>query len=890
MKRILAVVSLVATPLLAQSPEEPTAKSQPVAHLEAIDYVEVPAPDLATLATEDAVAEEMDLAPRFAVPNVVSIRPSERGTWERLPDGRLLWRLRILASGAHSLNVGFSRYHMPPGARLLVHSSDGKQVVRPFTAADNDEHGELWTPVVLTDDLTVELTVPASERERVELALGSINYGYRGFDGRSLLSGACNMDVECLDQADPWRNQVRAVGVISTGGSTFCTGSLLNDVAQDLKMHFMTANHCGINAGNAASLVVYWNFQNSTCRTPGSPASGGAGDGQLTQFNTGSFFRAARAESDFTLVELDDPATPSFNLYWAGWDRTPYVSPGGPGNGDFPCTPATLCAGIHHPATDEKRITFAEATTQTSSWASAPPPVPGDATHIWVHWDPTPPYFPSPPGVTEPGSSGSPLYNQDHRFIGQLHGGPSACGATGDSLSDMYGRFSVSWDAGTTAATRARDWLDPSGTSGTTLDGRNQCTLNVAPTGLVATPNGSNRIDLTWNAAAGATSYVVYRALGACPGSNYAVIATGVASTNYSDTTVSGGSTYSYRVAGYLDAETCAGPQGDCGSATATGACTMPPTFAGLTAAASSGTTSCGIALTWPAAAQNCGSTIVYNVYRSTSPSFVPAASNLRASCLTTSGYQDVGVNGGTVYYYVVRAEDNSGNGAGACANGNEDANLTRRSAAPAGPDANAFSDNMESGAGNWTVAGTGAGADFALVTTDSHSPVTSWWVADPIAVSDRTLALTNTVTVPASGGPTLEFWHRMGSEATYDGAVLEYSTDGATWFDILAGNGGTIPPNASRFSAGGYVSVLSTAYSNPLGGRLAWNGAIGGQADFRRVGVDLADFAGQSARFRWRFGSDTSVGSTGWWVDDVRVFAGSSCLSDLIFADDFQD
>lgn len=882
MTRRLAVLFgllLVAGSAFADETYQPTARSQPVARIDAVDYVEVLAPDLARLQAEDTLAEAMDLAPRFAVPNAVSLRPSKRGTWERLPDGRLLWRLRVLARGALSLNLGFSRYHMSPGGRLVVHSSDGKQVMRAFTAADNEDHGELWTPLLLADDLIVELTVPEAEREQVELELSSINYGYRGFGDKSPLSGACNMDVECLPQADPWRDQVRAVGVISTGGSTFCTGSLLNDVAGDLKMHFMTANHCGIGAGNAASLVVYWNYQNSTCRTPGSGASGGIGDGVLTQFNTGSFFRATRVESDFTLVELDDPATPSFNLYWAGWDRT---------TGGYPCSTSSYCASIHHPGTDEKRITFSEQAIVVSSWSGVPPPQPGDGTHLWVHWSPSPPFFPSPPGVTEPGSSGSPLYSADRRFVGQLHGGPSACGATGDNLSDLYGRFAVSWDAGGTPSTQARDWLDPLGTSGTTLDGRNQCSLNVAPTGLVATPNGNNRIDLTWAAVPTATSYVVYRALGACPASNYLVIATGIASLSYSDTSVSGGSTYSYRVAGYLGAESCAGPQSDCASGAATGACTMPPTFAGLTSAASSGTASCGISLSWSAAAQNCGSGVVYNVHRSTNPSFVPAPANLLASCLTTTSHQDTAVNSGTAYYYVVRAEDDSGNGSGLCGNGNEDGNLTRRSAIPAGPDANAFFDNMESGAGNWTVAGSGGGADFALVTTDSHSPVTSWFVPDPSVVSDRTLALANPILVSASGG-ALEFWHRMGSEATYDGGVLEYSTDGTTWFDILAGNGGTIPPNASRFSVGGYVGALSTLYSNPLGGRQSWNGTIGGAGDLRRVEVSLTDFAGLNVRFRWRLGSDTSIGAAGWWVDDVRVFSPTSCLSDLIFKDGFE-
>ena len=61
--------------------------------------------------------------------------------------------------------------------------------------------------------------------------------------------------------------------------------------------------------------------------------------------------------------------------------------------------------------------------------------------------------------ITEEGSSGSPLFDQNHRIVGQLHGGPSACGAT--NLWDFYGRFDLSWTGGGTNATRLSNWLDP---------------------------------------------------------------------------------------------------------------------------------------------------------------------------------------------------------------------------------------------------------------------------------------------------------------------------------------------------------------------------------------------------------------------------------------------
>jgi len=234
---------------------------------------------------------------------------------------------------------------------------------------------------------------------------------------------------------------------------------MVNNTAQDRKPYFMTANHCGIHAGNAASLVVYWNYENSTCRPVGSPASGGPGNGLLNQYQTGSYFRAAHAASDFTLVELDDDPDPAWGVSYAGWDRTG--------------AEAAPAVAIHHPNTDEKRISIAYAATQTTSYLGTL--VPGNGTHVRViDWN---------LGTTEPGSSGSPLFDQNHRVIGQLHGGYAACG---NNESDWYGRFSASWTGGGTPSTRLSNWLDPGGTGAMTTN-----TISSFSGGLTVSPSDS---------------------------------------------------------------------------------------------------------------------------------------------------------------------------------------------------------------------------------------------------------------------------------------------------------------------------------------------------------------------------------------------------------------
>ncbi|MBN2446486.1 MAG: trypsin-like peptidase domain-containing protein [Phycisphaerae bacterium] len=428
----VAVLSLILLSVAAVAAPQAAVTASPIRELARI---EVPSLDVEALRAEDLDRAAEGLAPRFAVPTEVFITPDTDGTWETLADGTRVWRLRINSPGALSLNLGFTGYYMPPGGELRISSADAREALRPFTAEDNEDHGELWTPVVLSDDVIVEVRLPATVSNELVLQLTAINVGYRFFgEPQDVRSGSCNIDVIC-PEGDGWRDEIQAVGVISTGGSTFCTGFMVNNTAHDRTPYFMTANHCGINSGNASSLVVYWNFQSPTC--------GQHGGGSLSQYQTGSYFRATYSTSDFTLVELDDEPNPDHNVAFAGWSRS--------------TADPTSAVAIHHPSTDEKSISFEYDPCTTTSYLGTT--IPGNGSHIRVtDWD---------LGTTEPGSSGSPLFDQNHHVVGQLHGGYAACG---NDDSDWYGRFSMSWDGGGSDSSRLSTWLDPLGTGAISVD------------------------------------------------------------------------------------------------------------------------------------------------------------------------------------------------------------------------------------------------------------------------------------------------------------------------------------------------------------------------------------------------------------------------------------
>lgn len=436
--------------------------------VESLDMVEkatMPSLDNQALLDAELQRRGPGIAPKYAENIEVEISPATNGNWEDLADGNSVWRMKIESVGAKSLNLGFTKYLMPTNGTLILYTPNYERVMGPFTPADNEEHEQLWTPILNGDELVIEVQLPTVEKENLELELKYVNHDFIGFS--SMASGSCNLDVIC-SEADGWgivdgyRDIIQSVAVIGTGGGTFCTGFLVNNANNDCTPFFMTADHCGITNGNAASLVTYWNFFNSTCRQPGSPASGGAGDGSLADFNTGAIFRSSWAASDMTLVELDDPVSETADAFFAGWDATATAT-----------TDSVIA--VHHPSTDEKRISFDFDEAFAADGFSTSPNPNGDHYTV-ADWD---------IGTTEPGSSGSPLFNAQKQVIGQLHGGGAACG---NDEYDTYGWFHTSWEGGGTPSTRLKDWLDPDNTGILTINGRSQqqCSffVDAAPTAV----------------------------------------------------------------------------------------------------------------------------------------------------------------------------------------------------------------------------------------------------------------------------------------------------------------------------------------------------------------------------------------------------------------------
>ena len=177
-----------------------------------------------------------------------------------------------------------------------------------------------------------------------------------------------------------------------------------------------------------------------------------------------------------------------------------------------------------------------------------------------------------------------------------------------------------------------------------------QATVPTAPTGVAAV-GGSSSVALSWstpasNGGSPITGYNLYR--GTTAGAESATpVATNVKATSFTDTGLTNGATYYYKVA----AVNAVGTSPSSGEASATPQASVPSAPVGLVASGGNGL----VALSWTAPTSDGGSGLIgYNVYRGTAAgaeSATPVATNV-----TLTSFSDTGLTNGTTYYYKVAA------------------------------------------------------------------------------------------------------------------------------------------------------------------------------------------------------------------------------------------
>jgi len=424
------VLALVAAPagIFGQvshggSPVDPALLGNQILDTRVMGHVDVDA-----LLREDAQATK-DVPLRFAQQFLVDYNLHNSGSWVALPDGTRVWRLRVDCPGAISVNFVFSEFELLPGNQLFIYDLNRTTILGSFTWENNKPNREFAVQPVDSDVAILELVVAPTSKPGF-LTISHVNHGYRAL---GLLgygdSGACNVNTIC-PEGDAWRNQIRSVALILTSsGSRICTGALINNVRQDGRQLFLTAYHC-LSSGSA-NWIFLFNYASPTC--PRAQQS----NGPTTDSVQGTVTLTSGRNNDYVLFELREAIPSRYNVYYSGFSASPNA--------------ATSVVGLHHPSGDIKKYCASNSPVVSSSW-------PGSTagSHWQVRqWN---------VATTEPGSSGSPLYDQNKRIVGQLHGGEATCSY---QFNDYYGKLSESWKVGLS------QYLDPDNTGTLIVDGRN---------------------------------------------------------------------------------------------------------------------------------------------------------------------------------------------------------------------------------------------------------------------------------------------------------------------------------------------------------------------------------------------------------------------------------
>lgn len=407
--------------------------------VEDVPSMRLPAIDRDILDAQDAVTDQYKEAPwRFGVEFAVDISPSSTGVWTE-ESGLHVWRMKFETNDALGLSFFFDEYRLPKGGELYIWNSDRSDFIGSFDHRNNKDWGSLAVGQTTGSTVIVEYREPLDVEFKAELHLSTVIHSYRSIQryasslqnrGPYGNSGNCNINVNCPEGA-PWSVESKSVALIVQGNFAVCTGALVNNTSQDGTPYFLTANHC---LGNPNNWTYIFNHEIEGC-------TGGTNNAPTSDVISGGTLKASNGGSDFALVELSETPPASYDVQYSGWDATGEV-------------PVNL-TGIHHPSGDVKKICFDEdAPTSQNTGGAA----------VWYisEWE---------DGVTEPGSSGSPVYDQNHRIVGQLYGGTAACsGSVNNGEPDWYGKFDVSWD-GSSSSTRLRDWLDPTNSGSLIVDG-----------------------------------------------------------------------------------------------------------------------------------------------------------------------------------------------------------------------------------------------------------------------------------------------------------------------------------------------------------------------------------------------------------------------------------
>lgn len=410
-------------------------------------------------------------------------------------------RLCLKAKDAKALSIGFSKFSIPLGAKLFIYDRNRSTLLGAFTSESNPSGGIFATTLINGQEAILDYEAPRGSSEP-QIEIDHIGYIYntkntiieklpRTLPGEGS-SGLCQVNINCSEGNNFRKQQDAVVQILTKMGENYavCTGTLLNNTLQDFTPYIITAGHCfslpNIKTSDAdlKEWVFTFHYERPFCENnmrvkEQLPSMVGC---------VRKAFLPLNGMSDGLLLELTQKIPEHYGAYYAGWKVENEA--------------IASAVGLHHPRGDVMKI----ATVKTKAvdfQALVGEEVGGKNAHWNVRFAKTE----NGHSVTEGGSSGSGLFNDEGLLIATLTGGSAEC----DKLikgSNLYGKLAFHWDKYLSKGESysMAKFLDPKGKGSThILQGAYANPKNILKTqpikglkAIVEKKGNKNQIVLSW--------------------------------------------------------------------------------------------------------------------------------------------------------------------------------------------------------------------------------------------------------------------------------------------------------------------------------------------------------------------------------------------------------
>ncbi|MCL2074101.1 MAG: putative Ig domain-containing protein [Marinilabiliaceae bacterium] len=472
--------------------------------------------DVIELRLEDAELENAGHPPRVGKIIPANLTTDNSGEWTTLPNGIDIWRVSIIANEALAIMLTYDKFEIPDGGKLFIYNIDRSRVLGAYTEENNPKRAEYATEFIWGDYIILEYVPPINHEFESPITISGVVYGYNHLytvtkEGHTRIdfggSGSCMVNVNC-PEGNEWLDQKRGVTRIvtptGTGYYSLCSGTLINNTAFDLDPLLLSAYHCFANISSLLNQTIYYfHYEHPTCigrSDPTVPTVTGA---------TMLVNIPVQDGSDGSLLRLNENIPESYNVYYNGWDRRDQSSPSG--------------VGIHHPRGDIQKISTYSYPAESSGGITF---VGGDTTDENSNWIIFYDETQNGHSVTEGGSSGSPLFDNNKRVIGTLTGGNSSCDYV-DGIH-VYGKLWYHWDQ-YNSTQQMLTYLDPINSGDLFIDGT-YLILNDPTITTYLLPKGIVGIEYNHTFHAAGTSPFSWSVLSGNLPDNFTLTSTGVIS------------------------------------------------------------------------------------------------------------------------------------------------------------------------------------------------------------------------------------------------------------------------------------------------------------------------------------------------------------------------